>query len=87
MRGTRRKKQLQITDDLTSALEREVDLLIMNSASPIIRMQVLKKGKRLLERNQSETNRFFVQTVNEYCDLKITSSVIEKKIDQARIYG
>jgi predicted nucleotidyltransferase len=80
-------KQLQIADDLTSALGREVDLLMLNGASPIIRMQVLKKGMKLLERDRREVNRFFVQTINEYSDLKITRSVIEKKIGRARIYG
>lgn len=80
-------KQLQIADDLTSALGREVDLLMLNGASPIIRMQVLKKGIKLLERDRREVNRFFVQTINEYSDLKITRSVIEKKIGRARIYG
>jgi predicted nucleotidyltransferase len=80
-------KRLQITDHLTSALKKEVDLLILNRASPIIRMQVLKKGMKLLERDRKEVNRFFVQTINEYSDLKITRSVIEKNISRARIYG
>lgn len=80
-------KQLQIVDDLTSTLEREVDLLVLNGASPVIRMQVLKKGKKIIERDRREVNRFFVQTINEYCDLKITRSVIEKNVNRARIYG
>jgi len=80
-------KQLLICDELTSVLEKEVDLLILNDASPIIRMQVLKKGKKIFERDRKENNRFFVQTINEYCDLKITRSIIEKNIDRARIYG
>ncbi len=80
-------KQVQISDELTSKLGREVDLLILNGASPIIRMQVLKKGEKLLVPDRKEANRFFVQTFNEYCDLKITRSVIEEKIDRARIYG
>ncbi|MDR9410334.1 MAG: nucleotidyltransferase domain-containing protein [Balneolaceae bacterium] len=80
-------EQLQIVDDLTSSLGKEIDLLILNGASPIIRMQVLKKGKKMIERDRKETNRFFVQTINEYCDLKITRSVIEQNINKARIYG
>jgi predicted nucleotidyltransferase len=80
-------EQLQIADDLTSALGKEIDLLILNGASPIIRMQVLKKGTKMIERDRKETNRFFVQTINEYCDLKITRSVIEQNINKARIYG
>lgn len=80
-------KRLQIEDHLTSVLKREVDLLVLNDASPIIRMQVLKKGIKVLERDRKEVNRYFVQTMNEYSDLKITRSVIEKNISRARIYG
>lgn len=81
------EKRLDIADQLTSVLGREVDLLVLNDASPVIRMQVLKKGKKLFELDRREVNRFFVQTINEYCDLKITRSVIEKNIGRARIYG
>lgn len=81
------QKRLDIADQLTSLLEREVDLLSLNGASPVIRMQVLKKGTKIFELDRKEANRFFVQTINEYCDLKITRSVIEKNIDRARIYG
>lgn len=78
---------LQIQDDLTSLLKREVDIVVLNEASPIIRMQVLRKGKKLHERDRRAFIRFFVRTVNEYDDLKRIRSVIEKKITRGRIYG
>lgn len=78
---------LQMQDDLTSLLKKEVDIVVLNDASPIIRMQVLRKGKKLFERDRQAFTRFFVRTVNEYDDLKKVRSVIEKKISRGRIYG
>ncbi|TVQ01226.1 MAG: nucleotidyltransferase domain-containing protein [Balneolaceae bacterium] len=78
---------LQIQDDLTSLLGKEVDIVVLNNASPIIRMQVLRKGKKLFDRDKRAYIRFFVRTINEYDDLKRVRSVIEKKIARGRIYG
>jgi len=78
---------MQIQDDLTSLLKKEVDIVVLNNASPIIRMQILRKGKKLIERNRRVFINFFTRTVNEYDDLKRVRSVIEKKIARGRIYG
>lgn len=78
---------LQIQDELTSLLKKEVDIVVLNDASPVIRMQVLRKGKKLFERDRQAFTRFFVRTVNEYDDLKKVRSVIEKKISRGRLYG
>lgn len=78
---------LQIQDELTSLFEKETDVVVLNDASPIIRMQVLRKGKKVYERNRRAVNTFFVRTLNEYDDLKRVRSVIEEKITRGRIYG
>lgn len=78
---------LQMQDDLISQLRREVDIVILNEASPIIRMQVLRKGKKIIERDHQVYIDFFVRTVREYDDLKMVRSVIEKKILKGNIYG
>lgn len=78
---------LEMQDNLTSLLSRETDIVVLNTASPIIRMQVLRKGKILLKRDQRAYSRFFVHTINEYDDLKRVRSVIEKKIMRGSVYG
>jgi uncharacterized protein len=80
-------KILEMQDKLTSLLSRETDVVILNNASPIIRMQVLRKGKKILERERRSFNRFFVRTIFEYDDLKRVRSVIEKKVMRGSIYG
>jgi uncharacterized protein len=78
---------MQIEDDLTSLFKQKVDLVILNHASPVIRMQVLRKGDRVLERDHNAFIQFFIRTINEYDDLKRVRSVNEKSILRGRIYG
>jgi predicted nucleotidyltransferase len=68
-----------IREALTKATHREVDLVILNQASPILRMQVLKKGIPLIK-NEKMYGEFFVRTLCEYDDLKRTRKVIEDRI-------
>jgi uncharacterized protein len=76
-----------IQDELTALLKKEVDLVVLNSANPVIRMQVLKKGKKVFQRDKKIYSDFFVRTINEYDDLKKVRAVIEKKILRGKIYG
>lgn len=78
---------LQIEDRITSLLKQEIDILVLNNATPVIRMQVLKKGKRIFENAHQSFIRFFIKTVNEYDDLKRVRQVNERNILKGRIYG
>lgn len=78
---------LGLEDRMTSHLGQEVDILVLNSATPVIRMQVLKNGKRILENNRRAYIRFFIKTVNEYDCLKRVRQVNERNILKGRIYG
>ncbi len=78
---------LQLQDELTSILQKETDLVVLNDNSPIICMQVLQKGEKIIELDRRAVNKFVVRTMNEYDDLKKVRSVIEKKIARGRIHG
>jgi len=73
--------------DLADALGREADLVDLGAASAILRMQVLRKGRLLLNRNPRAVNRFFVRTLNEYFDLKQVRRPIEISLSRARTDG
>ena len=78
----------QSADDqaaLAAALGREVDLVSLAEASPILRYQVLKHGDRILTLDEKVVNQFFVRTVNEYCDLKMVRRDIEARMKEVRI--
>lgn len=80
------RKRLADQVELSERLGRDVDLVDLNGASPILRMQVLKKGRLLLNRDPSAVNAFFVRTVNEYFDLKQCRREIERNLHKVAIY-
>ncbi len=71
--------------ELSDRLQREVDLVSLNQASPILGYQVLKPGYCLFCSNQRAANEFFVRTLNEYFDLKMSRQVIEHSLQNVRI--
>jgi predicted nucleotidyltransferase len=76
-----------LREDISEMLGVEVDIVVLNNASPVIKMQVLKKGTLLINKDQQTYNEFFVNTVKEYDDLKRTRKEIEEKILKGRIYA
>jgi len=76
-----------LREKLSEMLNIAVDIVILNNASPIIKMQVLKKGTLLVNKDPQAYNDFFVNTVKEYDDLKRTRKEIEEKILRGRIYA
>ncbi len=76
-----------LREDISEMLGIEVDIVVLNTASPVIKMQVLKKGTLLINKDQRAYNENFVNTVNEYDDLKRTRKEIEEKILRGRIYA
>lgn len=56
--------------DLGSALRRsDIDVIILNEASPLLAHRVLSKGKLVFERSASARVRFQVMTANRYTDM------------------
>ena len=76
-----------LREDISEMLGIGVDIVVLNTASPVIKMQVLKKGTLLINKDQRAYNEFFVNTVKEYDDLKRTRKEIEEKILRGRIYA
>jgi predicted nucleotidyltransferase len=76
-----------VRQDLSELLGTETDIVVLNNAAPVIRMQVLKKGTLIVDLDRRLYNEFFVNTVKEYDDLKRTRKDIEDKILRGRIYA
>jgi predicted nucleotidyltransferase len=76
-----------LKEDISKMLGIDADIVVLNSASPVIKMQVLKKGNLLINKARKVYNAFFVNTVNEYDDLKRTRKEIEENILRGRIYA
>jgi uncharacterized protein len=76
-----------IAEGLSSIFKREVDLAVLNHASPILKMQILKNGILLYASSRKHFHQFFVDTVNQYDDLKQIRKTCEESILKGRIYA
>jgi hypothetical protein len=65
---------------LAQLLHREVDLVDLDRASPILGMQVLKHGRLLLDRNPERRHAFFSRTISMYDDIKIIRREAERRL-------
>ena len=69
MRGDAFQYRLNAMTDLMGILKRDdVDLILLNQASPLLAHRVLSKGKLFLERSASARVAFQVRAVNRYLD-------------------
>ncbi len=81
------KEILYLKGRLSDLIKREIDIVVLNNASPIIRMQVLKKGLLVANKDRAKYNDFFVRTIKEYEDLKYQRREIEENILRGKIYA
>jgi len=63
-------RQLQLMGDISRFADREVDVIILNSASPVLKDQVLRPGRRIFERDRRARVDFEVRVGQEYEDVK-----------------
>ena len=62
--------RLDLMADLGAALHRrDVDIVVLNEAPPLLAHRVLSRGKLLFERSRSARVRFQVRTAARYLDL------------------
>lgn len=73
--------------ELDSLLKREVDIVVLNSASPILKMQVLKTGVLISGKDKKVYNQFYVNTIGQYDDIKRVRKICEDNILNGRIYA
>ncbi len=79
----RRPSALEIFEargDLGEILHRDVDLIDLDQASPILGMQVLRYGRLLIDRNPKRRYAFFSRTISMYDDLKIVRRQAEQAL-------
>ncbi len=79
--------QLELKQKLEEAVGREVDLVLLGAASPILGMQVLRHGRKVFERDARPAEEFFVRTIERYADLKKVRREAEARVLEGKIYG
>lgn len=62
-------RRLALQEDAAALLGRDVDLVVLDDASPILVRQVLTKGLLLHEADPTRVARFVAESVTRYADL------------------
>jgi len=78
---------LELRETLTSTLGIDVDIACLNTAGPILVLQVLRKGEKIIEHNTYALAQFVIRAVNAYDDLKRVRRPIERQILLGRLYS
>ena len=69
MRGDTLKYRLDLIADLSSALQRsDVDVVLVNQATPALAHNIITKGVLVFERSRSARIAFQIRTLNIYMD-------------------
>lgn len=76
---------LDLRTSLEEHLKRDVDLISLNSTGPVIKMQVLKTGIKILG-TRAAYEEFFVRTVREYDDFKQIIAPQEEAVLRRRLW-
>lgn len=61
---------LDMKMELSEALKREVDLVILNDSTPLLKYEIYKKNILLFTHDESIENRYKVKILFEYDDMK-----------------
>ncbi len=73
-------------EDLSALLNKDVDLVCLNTASPIIGMQVYKNGKVLTVNDPREYAHYQMRLFVDYVELKELRAPMEKNILKRKYY-
>lgn len=74
----------EIVDELSEVLRRDdIDLAVMNRASPLLCMQVLSNGRLLYERSEEAHRDFRLRTIQRYLAAKHLTTMFHRYMQRA----
>jgi predicted nucleotidyltransferase len=63
-------KYLEIKADLSEICKKEIDLIILNEATPLLKYQIYKNNIPLFTRDKGAETKYKIKTLFEYNDMK-----------------
>lgn len=73
---------LSLKMELSESFKKEIDLIILNEAAPLLKFEVYQNHKVIFSRDKDAETSFKVKTVFEYNDFKKHIDYTHKKNDQ-----
>lgn len=77
---------LAFRQELSDQMHQDVDVVLLNDASPIIAMQAAKYGKPLFVRDKKAFDAFEVRLITDYADVKQMRRSFEKNILNRKLH-
>jgi predicted nucleotidyltransferase len=83
------RERLEFQNDLGRhfAYKREIDLVVLDDADPIIAMQVLANGRLIIDEDHLAFLKFKSVMISHYLDFKMDRRIIEEKIAEGSVYA
>lgn len=78
---------IQMRENLSNVINKEVDLICRNTASPILNMQIYKHGLLLIDNDHKQYALFVMDLFTDYFDIKLLCKPFEDKILERKYYG
>lgn len=69
-----------IIDKFNELTDREIDIVVLNDADPIIIMQILANGKLINCKDKHQFNLYKARKISEYLDFKMSRKIIEDNL-------
>lgn len=77
---------IELREEVSDLIQKDVDLVCLNTASPIIGMQVFQNGKLLLQKNERAYIDYQIALFVDYAELKELRAEAEKNILDRKFY-
>ena len=74
------RRALSIMDGLSAALDKNVDIVVLNRADSFLKFKIIKTGIRLYERPDRGSRSFEAKSVIEYFDFLPIRKMLEKAL-------
>ncbi len=79
-------KLIAMREEISELLHKDVDLVCLNTASPIIGMEAYQSGKLLLNKNARAYAKYHTDLFVDYAELKELRAAAEKNILNRKFY-
>lgn len=83
------RERIRVKEDLEKHFDHkyDFDVVILDSADPIIAMQILANGQLIVEEDRRAFIKYKARMISEYLDFKMDRKIIEDHIGEGSIYA
>jgi predicted nucleotidyltransferase len=81
------EQQMRLKRLLSDELDRDVDVIDLGTADPIITMQIIRNGQLVFAEDPDQYHQFVARKISEYIDFKRSRELVEAKLVDHRIIG